>query len=288
MSGTTRQALEKYGLAPSKKRGQNFLVHRSTAQAIVRKAGFAAEDHVVEVGVGLGALTVCLAKEVAHVTGFEIDRGIVRYHHQEQTLPDNVDIIHADILKADFAELHHRIGKPLRIISNLPYSISNPFIFVLIDNREYIDKGVILLQKEVADRLEARPATKDYGIPTILLQSCASVKRLMHIGPAEFHPRPKVDSTLICVEFSSGGFDTETFSRLRAIVRAAFSSRRKTVVNNLLSSLSLPQRRYRDKAAKRKVIVDMLETASIKPDMRAERIEIEQFQKLAESFRDLI
>lgn len=287
MSGTTRQILDAYGLAPSKKRGQNFLVHERTARAIVQKASFAADDHIVEVGVGLGALTVCLANDVKQVTGFEIDRGIIRYHHEQQTLPSNVELIHADILKTDFAALREHVGRPLKIISNLPYSISNPFIFALIDNRTCVERVVILLQKEVADRLQAGPGTKEYGVPTIMLQSCATVTALMHIDPAEFHPRPKVESSLIRVDFNKPAIADETFAWLRATVRAAFSSRRKTVINNLLSSLSLPQEQYRDKAAKKQCLINVLETSSIRPEVRAERIEIKQFQKLAEALSTL-
>ena len=287
MCGNTRQKLDEYGLAPSKKRGQNFLVHKRTARDIVQKASFSREDHVIEVGVGLGALTECLAERAAHVTGFEIDRGIIRYHRDRQTLPANVELIHADILKTDFALLREKIGKPLRIISNLPYAISSPFIFVLIDNRRHIDQAVILLQKEVADRLQACPGTKEYGVPTILLQSCALVSELMQVGPAEFHPRPRVVSSLIRVEFNRSTIGDESFSWLRATVRAAFSSRRKTIVNNLLASLSLPHEKYRDKAAKKQCILGILERAFIRPDMRAERIEIEQFQNLANMFQEL-
>lgn len=287
MSRTTRKTLDEYGLAPSKKRGQNFLVHQSTARRIVEKASFSDDDHIIEVGVGLGALTFELAETVDRVTGFEIDRGLIRYHHEQQTLPGNVELIHADILKADFVSLKNQIGTPLRIISNLPYSISNPFIFVLIDNRNCIEQSIILLQKEVADRLQAVPGTKDYGVPTILLQSCATVTGLMHIGPAEFHPRPKVDSSLIRVEFNKEFISDETFSWLRSTVRAAFSSRRKTIVNNLLASLQFPQEHLQDKAQKKQVILDVLKAASIKPDIRAERIELAQFQELAQAFSSL-
>lgn len=288
MSGTTKQTLEDYGLAPSKKRGQNFLVHQHTARAIVHKAAFSADDAIVEVGVGLGALTICLADEVARVVGFEIDRGIIRYHQDKQALPDNVEIIHADILKTDFTALSEQIGRPLKILSNLPYSISNPFIFVLIDNRQHIEQAVILLQKEVADRLNASSGTKDYGVPTILLQCCATVTQLMHVGPAEFHPRPNVDSALIRVEFNKPLIPDEQFSWLRATVRGAFSSRRKTILNNLLSSLPLSFDRYPDKAAKKRCILDALETASIRPDTRAERLEIEQFQELAKTLSSAV
>ncbi|MCG6930050.1 MAG: 16S rRNA (adenine(1518)-N(6)/adenine(1519)-N(6))-dimethyltransferase RsmA [Desulfofustis sp.] len=286
MNGHARRTLEEYGLAPSKRRGQNFLVHQGTARAIVSKASFSKDDHVIEIGVGLGALTCCLAEAVARVTGFEVDRGIIRYHQEQKTLPANVELVHEDILKADFSRMRERIGRPLRIISNLPYSISNPFIFVLIDNRRHIEQAVVLLQKEVADRLQAMPGSKEFGVPSILLQSCARVTALMHVGPAEFYPRPKVDSSLIRIEFNDVPISDERYTWLRAVVRAAFSSRRKTVLNNLLASLSLPQQEFSDQPAKRRYLQSVLERVSIKSDIRAERIEISKFKELAKELSE--
>ena len=286
MTANTRDILAGYGLAPSKKRGQNFLKHRSTAVRIVAKAEFTKEDHIMEVGVGLGALTLCLAEQVAQVTGIEIDRGIVAYLQQTDKLPDNVTLLHEDVLKSDFKSLHQKIGKPLKIISNLPYSISNPFIFKLIDNRTLIERVVILLQKEMAQRLTAAPNTKEYGIPSVLLQSCAEVRQLMEVEAAEFHPRPKVDSLLIEIRFDSGKISDDQFKALRDTVRAAFSSRRKTLSNNLTASLPNDLCGNTDKSRKREFVRASLEAAGLKPDIRAENITIEQFRLLARQLQD--
>ncbi len=286
MTANTRDILAGYGLAPSKKRGQNFLKHRSTAVRIVAKAEFTKEDHILEVGVGLGALTLCLAEQVAQVTGIEIDRGIVAYLQQTDKLPDNVTLLHEDVLKSDFKSLHQKIGKPLKIISNLPYSISNPFIFKLIDNRTLIERVVILLQKEMAQRLTAAPNTKEYGIPSVLLQSCAEVRQLMEVEAAEFHPRPKVDSLLIEIRFDSGKISDDQFKALRDTVRAAFSSRRKTLSNNLTASLPNDLCGNTDKSRKREFVRASLEAAGLKPDIRAENITIEQFRLLARQLQD--
>ena len=286
MTANTRDILAGYGLAPSKKRGQNFLKHRSTALRIVAKAEFTKEDHIMEVGVGLGALTLCLAEQVAQVTGIEIDRGIVAYLQQTDKLPDNVNLLHDDVLKSDFKSLHQKIGKPLKIISNLPYSISNPFIFKLIDNRTLIERVVILLQKEMAQRLTAAPNTKEYGIPSVLLQSCAEVRQLMQVEAAEFHPRPKVDSLLIEIRFDSGKISDDQFKPLRDTVRAAFSSRRKTLSNNLTASLPNDLCGSTDKSRKREYVLASLEAAGLKPDIRAENITVEQFRLLARHLQD--
>ena len=286
MTANTRDILAGYGLAPSKKRGQNFLKHRSTALRIVAMAEFTKEDHIMEVGVGLGALTLCLAEQVAQVTGIEIDRGIVAYLQQTDKLPDNVTLMHEDVLKSDFKSLHQKIGKPLKIISNLPYSISNPFIFKLIDNRTLIERVVILLQKEMAQRLSAAPNTKEYGIPSVLLQSCAEVRQLMEVGAAEFHPRPKVDSLLIEIRFDSGKISDYQFKALRDTVRAAFSARRKTLSNNLTASLPSDLCGTTDKSRKREFVLASLEAAGLEPDIRAENITVEQFRILARHLKD--
>ena len=286
MTANTRDILAGYGLAPSKKRGQNFLKHRSTALRIVAKAEFTKEDHIMEVGVGLGALTLCLAEQVAQVTGIEIDRGIVAYLQQTDKLPDNVTLLHEDVLKSDFKLLHQKIGKALKIISNLPYSISNPFIFKLIDNRTLIERVVILLQKEMAQRLTAPPNTKEYGIPSVLLQSCAEVRQLMEVGAAEFHPRPKVDSLLIEIRFDSGKISDYQFKALRDTVRAAFSARRKTLSNNLTASLPNDLCGTTDKSRKREFVHASLEAAGLEPEIRAENITVEQFRLLARHLQD--
>jgi 16S rRNA (adenine1518-N6/adenine1519-N6)-dimethyltransferase len=286
MTANTRDILAGYGLAPSKKRGQNFLKHRSTALRIVAKAEFTKEDHIMEVGVGLGALTLCLAEQVAQVTGIEIDRGIVAYLQQTDKLPVNVTLLHEDVLKSDFNLLHQQIGKPLKIISNLPYSISNPFIFKLIDNRTLIERVVILLQKEMAQRLSAPPNTKEYGIPSVLLQSCAEVRQLMEVGAAEFHPRPKVDSLLIEIRFDSGKISDYQFKALRDTVRAAFSARRKTLSNNLTASLPNDLCGTTDKSRKREFVHASLEAAGLEPEIRAENITVEQFRLLARHLQD--
>jgi 16S rRNA (adenine1518-N6/adenine1519-N6)-dimethyltransferase len=283
--GKTRQSLELHSLAPKKRFGQNFLVHRATAEAIVRAGGVGHEDKIVEVGVGLGALTIPLAQAVLHVYGLEIDSGIIRFHQEERDLPENVTLMHEDVLKTDLQALAARCGGPLKIMANLPYSISNPFLFKLIDNAEEIAWATIMLQKEVAERLMARPGTKEYGVPTILLQSCATVKPLMTLKPGEFHPRPKIDSVVVRIDFTA---DSERIRQLpaydrtffRHIVRAAFGQRRKTLHNTLSSAelfKSLPEI---DRAEGKKLTGAVIEAAGISTGVRAETLMLEDFVRL--------
>ncbi|MDR2550240.1 MAG: 16S rRNA (adenine(1518)-N(6)/adenine(1519)-N(6))-dimethyltransferase RsmA [Desulfobulbus sp.] len=275
-AGSTQHLLKRQGLAPHKKLGQNFLVHERTPKRIVDLAGLHPDDRVIEVGVGLGALTRPLAAACAHVVGLEADAGIVRLHREQQDLPANVELIHADVLKVDLAALTAP-GQKLKIIANLPYSISSPFLFRLIDHAELMDFAVVMLQKEVALRLMAAPSTKEYGAPTVLLAACAEVRPLLAVDPAEFHPRPKVDSLVIRIAFQPrparvqalGDFDRALLAR---IVHAAFGQRRKTLLNGLASAgLSL------DKAS----LARCIESCGLAPSIRAETLSLEDFVHLS-------
>lgn len=287
--GQTRTLLKDHNLAPKKKFGQNFLVHKQTAEAIVKAGRISDKDTVLEVGVGLGALTYPLAKSAQHVFGYEIDSGLVRFHNEEGNLPDNVTLVHQDILTADFAELHEKCGMDLIVMANLPYSISNPFIFKLIDNAHLISKATIMLQKEVADRLMAKPCSKEYGIPTILLGVCASVEKIMTLKPHEFHPKPKIDSVVVTIDFKNKykiAEDITTFNRpfFNRLVRTAFSQRRKTLLNTLAGGGFFRQGSANDKALNKKHTCEAIEAASISPSIRPECLDIKDFISLSTTF----
>lgn len=282
----TRSALARHKLAPSKRFGQNFLVHRHTAEAIVRSGDIHPHDTIIEVGVGLAALTLPLARSARHVFGIEIDSGIIRLHEQEKDLPENVTLLHQDILKTDFQELEQRCGGKLKIMANLPYSISNPFIFKLIDNRIHVEMATVMLQKEVADRLLAVPGSKDYGIPSILLQHCARIKKLMTLGPGEFHPQPKVDSVVVQIVFhaeSNGlsALSTDEYALFVKIVRATFSQRRKTILNTLTATNLFPELADRNDV---KALTEQAITAvGLSTRLRPEEMGIQSFEDLSRS-----
>lgn len=287
---SVKTTLAAHHLAPSKRLGQNFLVHRGAAEAIVTAAGFDTGDQVIEVGVGLGALTMPLAASVAEVIGIEIDRGLIRYHEQEQTLPGNVTLVHGDILRLDLTTLRGPDYGKLKMIANLPYSISNPFIFRIIEFREAIDQVTVMLQKEVADRLLAAPGTKAYGIPTVLLGCCARIETLLTLKPDQFHPRPKIDSQVIRIIFHDPQPDQDAFAALRQVVRAAFANRRKTILNNLLTSplgRRAGDRPGKDVDAERRTrLCRAVESIGQSPSIRGEILTIKQFQELAIAIKD--
>lgn len=280
-----QSTLRRHGLAPLKKLGQNFLVHRHTAERIVELADPDKEDVIIEVGVGLGALSNPIATRVAEVIGIEADSGLVQWHRDHRDLADNVTLIHADILKIKLEQLVQRSGgHPLRIIANLPYSISSPFLFRLLDHHELIDWAVVMLQKEVARRLMAGPATKEYGIPSVLFAACATIEPLMPVKPEEFHPRPKVDSQVIRIRFRPPPermlrippFD---WNVLKKIVQGCFARRRKTLLNGLAAGGLIEDR---------KLLAEVIIKAGLSPTVRAEQLSLEQFTELARRMEEYI
>lgn len=279
----TREALKSNRLAPKKRFGQNFLVHRQTAESIVRAGQVSDSDIILEVGVGLGALTQPLAAAAKQVFGYEIDSGIIRYHEEQGNLPDNVTLVHQDILTADFQTIADRCGGKLKIVANLPYSISNPFIFKLIDNAVLIETATIMMQKEVAERLMAEPNTKEYGVPTVLLASCATVHKLMALKPGEFHPRPKVDSVVVRLDFrnKSVSHDDYDFALFRRLVKVTFNQRRKTILNTLSGAALFGDLTGEDKKANKGATLCSINLAKLSPEARPETLTCEDFINLA-------
>lgn len=231
-----KQILKSNQLAPSKKRGQNFLIHQATSEKIVRLAGVTSDDSIIELGVGLGSLSVPIAMAAKDVTGIEIDNGIIEFHQKNNILPDNFNIIHQDLLTLDFADLAEKTGGPLKIMANLPYSISNPLLFKLLENPTHLDWAVLMLQKEVGERICSAAGNKTYGILSVLFAGVAKVTKLMHVGPEQFHPRPKVDSVIVKIDFFDQHLPPYNTRLLTHIVKASFNKRRKTLLNSLSTS----------------------------------------------------
>jgi 16S rRNA (adenine1518-N6/adenine1519-N6)-dimethyltransferase len=272
-----KQILQEQKLAPKKRFGQNFLINRNVSEKIVKLADITPDDTIIELGVGFGALTGYLAKTCKKVIGLEIDSGIIRYHREDGSLPENVTLVHQDILKADFAELAAETGGRVKIIANLPYSISNPLLFKLTEYKDKIEWAVLMLQKEVAQRLTAGTGTKEYGILTVRMAACASVKKLLELGPQHFHPRPKVDSQVVKITFfpkpdraaALPHYDHVLFKK---IIDAAFQQRRKTLIN-ALSSAKIPE-------IDKKTIGSALEELGLDKRIRGERLSVEEFVAL--------
>ncbi|MEB2344881.1 MAG: 16S rRNA (adenine(1518)-N(6)/adenine(1519)-N(6))-dimethyltransferase RsmA [Deltaproteobacteria bacterium] len=241
-----RALLARRGLAAHRERGQNFLVDPALAAAIADAAGIAPDDAVVEIGPGLGILTRALAARAARVVAIEIDAGLVRALGEEGGLPANVELLHADALAVDLDALAGRLGPSVRVVANLPYSASAPILRRLLALRGRLQGWLVLVQREMALRLVARPSEPDYGSLAVLHALCVRLERVRDLPAACFHPVPKVTSTLVratpleAAPIAPARGPVDELRDLERLVRAAFGTRRKTLVNALRAGLAPP------------------------------------------------
>jgi len=272
-----QQALKTLGKRPTKSLGQHFLIHQATAGKIAAAIHPEPGDVVVEIGSGLGALTLPLSKSGARVIAVEIDSELAAFLHRQfraKTGEETVGVECMDILKLDLVALHDRFKRKLKIIGNLPYNISSPVLFKLMEGADCIQEAVLMLQNEVAERVLAGPGSKDNSILSIMAAYHSERKRFMRIKPSQFHPPPKVDSQVICLTFRKCPLTPRVESPwLLQVVKAAFSHRRKTIKNSLLAS-NLP-----DLTPESVSVV--LADASIEPQLRPENLDLQDFLRLA-------
>ncbi len=270
-----RALMAAWQLFPSKRLGQNFLVHPAMAQAIVARAKLLPTDQVLEIGAGLGALTVPAARACAAVLAIEKDERLLPLLRAELLAAGitNVTVLAQDIMQADMARLAARADRRLVIMGNLPYNISSQIIVRLIMSRAHIDRAILMLQKEFAQRISAGPGTRQYGRLSVMLGYCAGIETLLSAPATQFYPKPQIDSEVIAISFHRQPphpADDESF--LFTVIKAAFGQRRKTMKNALAGSeLHLAP----DRA------VNALTAAGIDPLRRAETLTVAEFVTLA-------
>lgn len=232
---SVRAFLDHHGLLARKDLGQNFLVDDHVAERLATLSGVEAGDGVIEVGTGTGALTRALAARAARVVTLDVDSGLVRALRAEGLLPGNVQLLHQDVLKADLEGIARDFDGPVHLVSNLPYSISGPTLRRLLDLRHVLVDWSVMVQREVGDRLLAQPGSRSYGSLTVLHGLSVRAEHLMDLQPGCFFPEPQVRSTFIrLVPLAPPPLEPGELSRVEPVVRAAFGSRRKTLVNALL------------------------------------------------------
>lgn len=276
----TQAIVNRYFVKAKKNLGQNFLVDQSAILGIVEAAGIKKDDQVIEIGPGIGSLTEQLLLAGAKVFAYEVDDSLPTILQNElpkkiddQPLASRFKILLKDVLKANFKE---DIGdffdftKPIKVVANLPYYITTPIIFALAESDLHFTSLTLMMQKEVAERLEAQPGSKDYGPLTISVQTEMKVKLALQVGRNSFMPRPKVDSSVVVLTPLKEKPAIEDRKHLIWVVKMCFSQRRKTLNNNLKSLL--PDKTKRD---------ELIAELGVEPRIRPEDLTIEQFIKIA-------
>lgn len=276
----TQAIVNRYFVKAKKNLGQNFLVDQTAILGIVEAAGIKKDDQVIEIGPGIGSLTEQLLLAGAKVFAYEVDDSLPTILQNElpkkiddQPLASRFKILLKDVLKANFKE---DIGdffdftKPIKVVANLPYYITTPIIFALAESDLHFTSLTLMMQKEVAERLEAQPGSKDYGPLTISVQTEMKVKLALQVGRNSFMPRPKVDSSVVVLTPLKEKPAIEDCKHFIWVVKMCFSQRRKTLNNNLKSLL--PDKTKRD---------ELITELGVEPRIRPEDLTIEQFIKIA-------
>jgi len=270
-----RILLKAWDIRPKKHLGQNFLLSQTLAESIVDCAALHEDDYVLEIGCGLGAITIPAAKKVARLIAVEKDQQMLDLLRSELAAQhlSNVQMVHQDILTLNFMDYFGPATPPAVVIGNLPYNISSQIIVYLIAARVNIHRALLMLQKEMAQRLIAPPGNRAYGRLSVMLQYCADVKVVAEAPANLFYPRPKVDSQVIKVTFKERiPYPANDETMLSRVVKAGFSQRRKTLRNALAGNIL---------KADHALVETWLESASIDPRRRAETLAVDEFVRLA-------
>ena len=278
----TIAVLNRYGFDFKKKFGQNFLIDENVVEKIVREAGVTKDDFVVEVGPGIGTMTQILCENAREVVAVEIDKKLIPIL-TEDTLSyyDNVTVINEDILKLDIKKLadEKNEGRPIKVVANLPYYITTPIIMGLFESHVPLDSITSMVQKEVADRMQCGPGTKDYGALSLAVQFYARPKVVLNVPASCFMPRPNVDSAVIRLErFKTPPVDVKNEHLMFKIIRASFNQRRKTLQNGIANSGEL--------SFTKEQIAKALESLGISANIRGESLSLAEFAALSDILTD--
>ncbi|WP_108672139.1 16S rRNA (adenine(1518)-N(6)/adenine(1519)-N(6))-dimethyltransferase RsmA [Peribacillus acanthi] len=275
----TKAILEKYGFSFKKSLGQNFLIDTNILRNIVDYAGLSKESGAIEIGPGIGALTEQLAKVSKKVVSFEIDQRLLPILEDTLSPYDNVKIIHQDVLKANVNEVAAEEFEGISdvmVVANLPYYVTTPIIMKLLEEGLPIRGIVVMLQKEVADRISAKPGTKEYGSLSIAIQYYTEAETVMIVPKTVFMPQPNVDSAVIrLTKREKPLVEVKDEAFFFTVTRASFAQRRKTIQNNLTSQLPKGKE-------KKEALLAALNRAGIDPGRRGETLSIEEFSRLSD------
>lgn len=282
--GATTEIIKKYGFIFQKKFGQNFLIDANILEKIIDAAEITKDDYVIEIGPGIGTMTQYLAEHAREVTAVEIDRNLIPILHETLSDYGNVTILNEDILKVDIDRLvqEKNGGQPVKVVANLPYYITTPIIMGLFESRVPLSSITIMVQKEVADRMQVGPGTKDYGALSLAVQYYARPEIMVKVSPACFMPRPNVGSAVIrLTRFEKPPVQVESEKKLFSIIRAAFNQRRKTLANALANSSLLIDEKGNAIKVNRERVYSVLEQMGLSQTIRGEALTLDQFAQIS-------
>ena len=277
----TIEVLQKYNFNFQKKFGQNFLIDTHVLDKIIRESGVTKDDMVIEIGPGIGTMTQYLCENAREVVAIEIDKNLIPILDDTLSAYDNVTVINEDVLKVDIKKLAEEKngGRPVKVVANLPYYITTPIIMGLFESHVPIDSITIMVQKEVADRMQEGPGSKEYGALSLAVQYYAKPEIVAIVPPNCFMPRPNVGSAVIrltCHEKPPVEVKDEGF--MFNLIRASFNQRRKTLVNGLTNASFL--------SVTKDQVTEALEKMELSPTIRGEALSLEQFAQLSNILKD--
>lgn len=272
----TAEVLQKYKFHFQKKFGQNFLIDSHVMHKIISAASISENEFILEIGPGIGTMTQFLCEHARFVTAVEIDRNLIPILQDTLSSYHNVDIINRDILKVNIRQLANEKndGKPMKVVANLPYYITTPIIMGLFESHVPIESITIMVQKEVADRMQVGPGTKDYGALSLAVQYYAKPEIVANVPPNCFMPRPKVGSAVIrLTRHQQAPVKVMQERQMFALIRASFNQRRKTLVNGLNNAADI--------SYSKEQVVQALEKMGLPANVRGETLTLEQFARLS-------
>ena len=273
----TIEVLQKYGFSFQKKFGQNFLIDTHVLDKIIASANITKEDMVLEIGPGIGTMTQYLAYAARKVVAVEIDKALIPILEDTLSAYDNVTVINEDVLKVDINKLaeEYNGGKPIKVVANLPYYITTPIIMGLYESHVPIESITVMVQKEVADRMQTGPGSKDYGALSLAVQYYAEPYIVANVPPNCFMPRPNVGSAVIrLTSHKEPPVQVENEKLMFQIIRASFNQRRKTLQNGLNNSPEIPYSKEK--------ILEAIERMGLPATVRGEALSLAQFAELSD------
>lgn len=273
----TLEIINKYDFAFQKKFGQNFLIDSNILDCIIDGAEISKDDMVLEIGPGIGTMTQMLCESAREVVAVEIDKNLIPILKETLSEYDNVKVINEDILKVDIEKLvkERNDGKPIKVVANLPYYITTLIIMGLFESHVPLDSITIMVQKEVADRMQIGPGSKDYGALSLAVQYYSKAEVLVEVSPNCFIPRPKVGSSVIKLTLHKDERVSVNDEKLMfRLIRASFNQRRKTLSNGIKNS---PELEF-----SREDVVEALKEMGLDENIRGEKLSLEEFAKLSD------